>query len=111
MNAEFNKKIKCAIDTVIPRTQAYTIYSSPTGFDDMEVVRVITTAWKNLGKAERIAKVQNAVLPKLVPEEQRRIFRFSVLTPDEWEGIRGDLISKKPRKLGYRQRRKVERWA
>lgn len=107
MNSEFNKKIKSAIDAVIPSAQVYTIYTSPTGFDDTEVVRVITTAWKKLGKAERIAKVQNAVLPKLDPEEQSRIFRFSVLTPNEWEGIRDHFVSEKPRRLGYRQRRTV----
>lgn len=107
MNIELNRKIKSAIDAVIPPTQVYTIYSSPTGFDDMEVVRVITTAWKKLGKAERIAKVQNAVLPKLDPEEQKRIFRFSVLTPNEWEEIRDNFVSEKPRRLGYRQRRTV----
>ncbi len=107
MNIEFNRKIKSAIDAVIPPTQVYTIYSSPTGFDDMEVVRVITTAWKKLGKAERIAKVQNAVLPNLEPEEQRRIFRFSVLTPNEWEGIQGHYAGEKPRRIGYRLKRHV----
>ncbi len=107
MSTNFNKKIKSAIDAVIPPAQIYTIYSSPTGFDDTEVLRVITTAWQKLGKAERIAKVQNAVMPKLDPAEQSRIFRFSVLTPNEWERIRDHFVSEKPRMLGYRQRRPV----
>lgn len=107
MSAEFNRKIKAAIDAAIPAAQSYKIYSSPTGFDGMEVVRVITPAWGKLGKAERITKVQNAVMPKLDPSEQSRIFRFSVLTPKEWEEIRSNIAAEKPRVLGYRQSRSV----
>ncbi len=105
MSPEFNKKIKAAINGAIPAAQPYRIYSSPTGFDGMEVVRVITPAWGRLGKAERIAKVQDAVMPKLDPAERSRIFRFSVLTPDEWEGIRGDSARERPRVIGYRKSR------
>lgn len=105
MNDRFNKKIKSAVDAVVPPAQAFTIYLSPTGFDDMEVVRVITPAWKSLGKAERIAKVQDAVLPKLDAEEQRRIFRFSVLTPKEWGEFQGHTTGEKPKRIGYRSKR------
>lgn len=105
MSSEFNKKIKAGVDRAIPAAQPYKIYSSPTGFDGMEVVRVITAAWSSLGKAERIAKVQNAVMPGLDPTEQGRIFRFSVLTPREWEEVRDHFAEEKPRMLGYRQRR------
>jgi hypothetical protein len=105
MSSEITDKIKSAIAAVVPSAQAYTIYASPTGFDDSEVVRVITTAWQKLGKAERIAKVQNAVMTKLAPDEQKRIFRFSVLTPKEWEGVRLHFVDEKPRRLGYRSPR------
>ena len=105
MTSETSDKIKAAIASVVPSAQGYTIYTSPTGFDNMEVIRVITPAWRNLGKAERIAKVQNAVMPKLAPAELSRIFRFSVLTPKEWETIQPQFVGEKQRKLGYRYAR------
>lgn len=107
MSLAFNRKIKSAVDAVVPPSKDFTIYLSPTGYDDMEVVRVITPAWKSLGKAERIAKVQNAVLPRLDPKERRRIFRFSVLTPGEWEQVQGQLAVAKSRRIGYRTKRNV----
>jgi len=105
MSIVFKKKIKTAVDAVIPAAQSYVVYLSPTGFDDMEVVRVITPAWKNLGKAERIAKVQNRVMTGLNESERSRIFRFSVLTPDEWKDVRSSLVDEKPRRIGFRRKR------
>lgn len=98
------KKIRTAVDGLVPKKQAFTIYSSPTGFDGTEVVRVITPAWKTLGKAERIAKVENAVMPSLSPEEKKKIFRFSVLTPEEWENARLYFPEKKSKTIGFRRR-------
>lgn len=105
MSSRFNKKIKSAVESVIPAAQDYTIYSSPTGFDDKEVLRVVTPAWKSLGKAERIAKVQDAVMPLLDAAEQGRIFRFSVLTPQEWKMLQERYVGEKSRRLAFRQKR------
>lgn len=107
MSSQFNKKIKSAMESVIPPLQDYTVYSSPTGFDDMEVLRVITTAWRSLGKAERITKVQDAVMPVLDAAEQRRIFRFSVLTPKEWMEMRERFVGEKMKRLAFRRKRAV----
>ncbi len=84
MSSETHKKIRSAVAEIVPCQQGFTIYSSETGFDDMEVVRVITPAWQNSDRVNRIEKIQKAVLEKLAPAERRRIFRFSVLTPKEW---------------------------
>lgn len=103
MKPETRKKIKTAVSQAIPERQVYTIFTSATGFDDTEVVRVVTPAWKNLGKAERIAKIQTAVREKLTSAELNRIFRFSVLTPNEWETIRSQLVGEKSTVLGFRR--------
>ena len=107
MSSAFNRKIKSAVDAVVPAAQGFTIYLSPTGFDKTEVVRVVTPAWQRLGKAERIAKVQHAVLPELDSSERGRIFRFSVLTPKEWEKFQFHFAGEKPRKIGFRLKRKA----
>lgn len=107
MNSAFHKKIKSAVDAVVPAAKDFTIYLSPVGYDDLQVVRVITPAWKSLGKAERIARIQNAVLPALDPAERKRIFRFSVLTPREWEKLQDNLGEERARRIGFRLNRIV----
>jgi len=103
MKLETRQKIKTAISEAIPEKQVYTIFTSATGFDDTEVLRVVTPAWKNLGKAERIAKIQSAVREKLTSSELNRIFRFSVLTPNEWETVRARMVGEKATVLGFRR--------
>ncbi len=56
-----------------------------------------------LGNAERIAKVRGAVMPKLSPSERRKIFRFSVLTPEEWKEIRPRMVDEKYSVVGRRR--------
>jgi len=107
MSTTLTKKIKSAVDATIPAADDYRIFSAPTGFDDMVVVRVITPAWAKLGKAERIAKVQNAVMPKLSASEQAKIFRFSVLTPTEWNGIRNSFGAVRSSLIGRRTLRSI----
>ncbi|MEO5715602.1 MAG: hypothetical protein ABIT37_19140 [Luteolibacter sp.] len=103
MKSETRQKIKTAISQAIPGQQVYKIFTSATGFDGTEVVRVVTPAWKNLGKAERIAKIQSAVREKLTSSELSRIFRFSVLTPNEWETVRAHMVDEKATLLGFRR--------
>lgn len=108
MNPNTFRKIKTAVDALVPAKQEFAIYSSPTGFDKTEVIRVITPAWRTLGKAERIEKVQNAIVPRLEPNERERIFRFSVLTPEEWKSVQPQL-GEKSKRLGYRRGRAESR--
>jgi hypothetical protein len=103
MTSETSKKIKGVVAGLIPMQQDFTIYALATGFDDQEVVRVVTSAWQNLGKAERVAKVHEAVMAHLNPSEKNRIFRFSVLTPKEWRTLQQRSVDEKSRILGFRR--------
>ncbi len=103
MNTNIARKIKVCVDQMVPKEHDYEIYTSDTGIDDMLVLRIITNAWRKLGKAERIAKVQSSVLRKLEAPEKKSIFRFSVVTPEEWREIRLQFVGDKPKLLGYRR--------
>ena len=60
----------------------------------MKIVRVVTPAWKSLRPAVRIGKVISAVNTELTPLEQKKILRFSVLTPEEYR----EIVTRKPAK-------------
>ena|SRR5215471_3086910 len=82
-------KISGAVKMVLPKAQKgnfkLRVVNSPIG--KMKIVRVVTPAWKSLRPADRIGKVLGAINTVLTREEQKAILRFSVLTPDEYEGV------------------------
>ena len=74
-----NKLVKDAL----PQHKPFRIVWEPTGIGRLQILRVITPAWKSLPKSERIRKVREAVEPNLTARERSHIFRFSVLTSAE----------------------------
>lgn len=90
MNTATIHKIKQAIAEVLPGNQQFTLMAEETGISGKKVLRVVTPAWKSLDKMERILRVQKAVAAALNPTEFNRIFRFSVLTDNEWKRARLD---------------------
>ena len=62
------------------------IQKTPLG---SRIVRIVTPAWEKLRPAERIERVRKAIEPVLSEEELNEIFRFSVLTPTEYETLLG----------------------
>lgn len=54
------------------------------GFGRYKIWRIITAAWGEISKLERIQKIQKILSPILATSEKRNIFRFSVLTPKEF---------------------------
>lgn len=77
-------KIKQLAKSVIPAQKGFQIHVSDSGFDDSKIVRIVTTAWKTLSPAKRIAKFLDAQSKFLEPAEQEKILRYSVLTPEEY---------------------------
>lgn len=78
-------KIKQLAQSVIPARKDFQIHISDSGFDDSKIVRIVTSAWKTLLPAKRIAKFLDAQAKFLEPAEQQQILRYSVLTPEEYK--------------------------
>jgi hypothetical protein len=89
------KKIEAALSLVKPPIRQFEIFASETGLDQTYIIRIVTSSWANMDKARRIAKVESLFSPALSESERERIFRISVLTPQEWETVRPDLIGTK----------------
>jgi hypothetical protein len=81
------RKIARAVKLVLPRGRTFNIKVEDSALGGMKVVRVVTTAWKDLRPAERISRVRGAVEQVLSQDEQDKILRFSVLTPGEYKSI------------------------
>src|SRR5438132_5227359 len=78
------KKISAAVRNILPHGKPFKLKLAGSNIGDMKIVRVITPAWSSLRPAARIGKVLQAVKPELTPAEQKKILRFSVLTPEEY---------------------------
>jgi hypothetical protein len=94
------KKIEAALGLVRPPIRQFEIFAAETGLDQTYVIRIITSSWANMDKARRIAKMEALFSPALSESERERIFRISVLTPQEWETVRPDLIGSKMLRIG-----------
>jgi hypothetical protein len=81
------KKIARAVKRVLPKGRTFTLKVEDSALGGLKVVRVVTTAWKDLRPAERISRVRGAVEEVLSQDEQDKILRFSVLTPGEYKSI------------------------
>ncbi len=80
-------KIRRIVRSILPKGQRFRLQTEDSGIDQKRVVRVVTPAWKSLGNPERISKVLKAMQSQLSPMEQDRIFRFSVLTEEQYRDI------------------------
>lgn len=85
-------KIAGAVKRVLPRGRTFNVKVKveDSALGGMKIVRVVTTAWKDLRPAERISRVRGAVEQVLSRDEQDKILRFSVLTPGEYKSIWND---------------------
>jgi hypothetical protein len=85
------QKIAGAVKRVLPRGRTLNVKVEDSALGGMKIVRVVTTAWKDLRPAERISRVRGAVEQVVLSrDEQDKILRFSVLTPDEYKSIWND---------------------
>ena len=82
-----HQKIFYAVKRALPRGRTFDVKVQDSALGGMKVVRVVTSAWKTLRPAERISRVRKAVEKALSQEEQDKILRFSVLTPDEYKAL------------------------
>ena len=80
-------KISAAIKTALPKRQGFKLHIAETGMGRLKIVRVVTPAWKRLWPGDRIRKVLAALEGVLSPDERKDIFRFSVLTPEEYRDV------------------------
>ena len=80
-------KITHAVRKVIPNGQPFKVYVGDSKIGKMKLVRIVTPAWKSRRPAFRISRVLDAVDDELTPTEQKRILRFSVLTPKEYKSV------------------------
>lgn len=103
MNTTLKKRIEKFVSRAIPAEREFEIFAAPTGFDGSYVVRVITPAWQRLDKAQRITRVEQAVLPNLTEIQRKSIFRTSVLTPGEWSAMKDYLAEKGTKRIGGRK--------
>lgn len=81
------RKISSAVKRILPPGKSFKLKLADSNIGEMKIVRIITPAWRSLRPAERIGKVIEAVNPQLTPAEQKKILRFSVLTPDEYADL------------------------
>jgi hypothetical protein len=80
-------KVKAELRQILDG-HSFTLLAEPTGFGGYHIWRIITTAWTRMPRMERILKMQDALLPVIPPAEQKKILRFSVLNPEEWNEYR-----------------------
>jgi hypothetical protein len=81
------KKIADAVELALPKGGTFHLHVEKSRLGGMRVIRIVTPAWKTLRPAERISKVRAAVENALSENEQKRILRFSVLTPQEYRTL------------------------
>ncbi len=84
------KVIEQTVAKTLPAGNTFELLEEPLTLKDRHILRVITPSWSRMDKMERFSKMQDAILPELTPQERKRIFRISVLTPDEWQEIKKD---------------------
>lgn len=77
--------IKKAVESALPKGREFKIILDPTSVKGYYTLRVITTAWRRLHRMNRILKINDSLLSVIPLSEKRRIFRVSVMTPDEWQ--------------------------
>jgi len=82
------RKVYSLVKTILPKGQKFHLYVVDSNIGNMKIVRVITPAWKSLRPAARIDKVIRMANSGLTANDQKKILRFSVLTPDEYSQIR-----------------------
>jgi hypothetical protein len=87
------KNIRRAVRLAIPQRHDFAIRWSPVGFSDAQILRILTSAWKNLPRSERVARVQNVLNRELRPKERDQIFRVSVLTENEFRQLKPFRVS------------------
>lgn len=75
------------VSDAIPRQRGVTVYVHDSGIKGRGIVRLVTPAWKTLRPAARIEKVLNSVSGQLTKQEESKILRFSVLTPEEYQRV------------------------
>jgi hypothetical protein len=80
-------KIKRAVETALPKGKTFKLRIVDSKIGEKKIVRVVTPAWKTLRPADRIGKILDAMEGKLTTQEQKRILRVSVLTPQEYDSI------------------------
>src|SRR3954451_22105760 len=80
-------KIARIVQGVLPKGKTFELRTADSGIREMKVVRIITPAWKNLRPPERLGKVLHAMDGQLSDAQRKRILRFSVLTPQEYQEV------------------------
>ena len=80
-------KIEAAVKTALPKGKPFKLHVAESGIRQLKIVRVVTPAWKTLWAGDRIEKVLKVMDEALTPQEQERILRFSVLTPEEYSTV------------------------
>ncbi|HYZ74923.1 MAG TPA: hypothetical protein VE641_17720 [Chthoniobacterales bacterium] len=101
------QKIAGAVKRVLPRGRTLNVKVEDSDLGGMKIVRVVTTAWKDLRPAERISRVRGAVEQVLSRDEQDKILRFSVLTPGEYKSIWNDPPSRTAQSAKRRKTRRT----
>lgn len=76
-----------AVRAALPKGSPFKVAFQPMRFSKTNIVRVVTPAWKTLRRSERALRMQKALDDRLSPAQQKKIFRVSVLTPDEFKEL------------------------
>lgn len=87
------KKLEAVVRNALPKHNANRakIFWRPTGLGNRHLLRVITSAWQEKSRSERIYELQKAITSQLTENELDRIFRISVLTSSEYSRLCRDL--------------------
>jgi hypothetical protein len=80
-------KIQSLVQTALPKGEQFNLYVENSKIGNLKIVRIVTPAWKNLRPSARITKVIRMANKELTATEQKKILRFSVLTPEEFSQI------------------------
>jgi len=80
--------IKQTLAEILPAKAKFSVHVADSGLGNLKVVRVISDAWKSKPVVERLERVIAGVRPVLTKAQNDAILRFSILTPQEWAGIR-----------------------
>ena len=90
LSAKTSQNLKAAVAAALPWGNKFSVIAERTHSGNSHVLRVVTPAWKKLPRMDRILKMQHVIMPLLSKTEQDRVFRISVLTPEEWKEIRSE---------------------
>lgn len=82
--------IRQTVARTLPAGNTFELLEESIDLSNKHILRVITPSWRRMDKMDRFARMQDAILPELTPEEKKKIFRISVLTPAEWDKIKQD---------------------